>query len=305
MTATDLQQLVSLAGTAQSDHSPVAFGAPGSIGQPDQEASRQALVKLGLVQGDRLSPIGESIIAALLAPERVVTTVNAAMVDNAPVSYCYTQGIWTVLAPDIQYQMISIFDPLGPEDIAAFARQNLLNGFVAPAYEPFALTLSVAEAVAFEMSQLAIMGRAEAAGRPLTGDEQWFTAADILSTDHVYLMVEAFRTILPESELDPFLTGVIDASLLLQAIGGLVEKRVLEMYDAGSEQFYVHTLGTRQWLMANRLIDRIVVQAAWPVGETSYYHLTQSGILGVQNVGDQITYQSLPDFGLDLFTNMA
>jgi len=240
-----------------------------------------------------------------LAPDRVVTTVNAAMVDNAPVSYCCRQGIWTVLAPDSQYQIVSIFDPLGPEGIAAFARQNLLNGFVLPAYEAYTLSLSTTEAIVLEMSQLVIMGRAEAADRPLVGDEQWFTAADILSSDHLHLMVEAFRTILPETELDSFLSGTIEASSLLQAIGGLVDKQVLEMYDAGSEQFYVHTLATRQWLLVNRLIDRIVVQAVWPVGATSYYQLTQSGILGVQSAGDQISYQSLPDFALDLFTKWS
>jgi hypothetical protein len=144
------------------------------------------------------------------------------------------------------------------------------------------------------MSQLVIMGRAEAADRPLVGDEQWFTAADILSSDHLHLMVEAFRTILPETELDSFLSGTIEASSLLQAIGGLVDKQVLEMYDAGSEQFYVHTLATRQWLLVNRLIDRIVVQAVWPVGATSYYQLTQSGILGCRVPAIRSSYQSRP-----------
>lgn len=301
MTNTDLQQLVSLAGTTRAEQSPVVFGAGGSVGQPSPQASLQALAGLGLVQGDRPSAIGESIAAALLSPERVVTTVNAAMTDNAPVSYCYRQGAWTVLAPDSQYQLISIFDPIGPQEAAAFARQNLLNGFVLPIYEPYALILSAAEALVLEMSQLVIIERTQAEGRPLAGDEQWFTAADILSIDHLHVMIEAFRLVLPEAELDAFLPGLLDASLLIQALLGLVDKRVLDLHDAGAEQYYVHTLGTRQWLLANRLIDRIVVQAAWPMGATRYYHLTQSGLLAIESAADQITYTSLPDLALDLF----
>jgi hypothetical protein len=123
MTATDLEQLVSWRVSSgprsRRWYSARVLERPANPGA-SQQASSGRVVWLG----ERLSPSENPSWPPCWRPDREVTTVNAAMVDNAPVSYCCRQGILTVLAPDSQYQIVSIFDPLGPEGIAAFAAKT-------------------------------------------------------------------------------------------------------------------------------------------------------------------------------------
>jgi|GEM_PF-5682981 len=296
MTSEDLQTLITLSEIPVTDASPVRTARINS----GPTTARLALERVGLVRDGRLSDIGRAVVSALVAPERVVTTMNTALNDIAPVSYCFRDGGWTVYAPDAQGRLASIFSPIRQREIAAFARANLLHGTPIPPYTvPISLALTIREAMLFQLTQQVVARRATGLGRPLQRTEQWFAAADLFEGESLFQLAAAVE-VLPEPEQqDRIRSSLAEASLLVQALQSLVEKGVLLSHGTPTGPVYTHSSQARTWLLADLVRDRIVVHSVLPPLEPQYYRVTAGGILSVRQFGESICFQSAPDFGLE------
>lgn len=298
MTKQDLLVLLSASDTKKSKTSPIPDSAE-TIGKEETERSNAALSKLGFLEDGKLSAKGNLISDALLSPEDMVITANSALLDSAPVSYCYKHGFWTVLAPDIRANLITVVSPIFQQDVQTFVRQNICYDLPIPPFEAFEITLTNAELLLFELTQLTVIHRFKEKKAPLTKEESWFSAEDFLSENAVFYFLSAADYMTPDQrESLSALLG--DESQVKKALAGLTKKGVLEMRGKNQSTSFIHTALSHKWLMADALLDRVSLYHVTSE-KAATYNITKAGILKIKDQKDQVIFKSVLDFDLSMF----
>lgn len=301
MTTEDLKYVLSLSETPGTEYSPAVFPKRPAPSEEVRKASDDALSRLGFVEDAALSPMGRAITDALLVPERVVQTYNAALTDNAPVFYCYFKGFWVLFCPDVQYKLCTIISPVLPMQIIETAKVNLLHGIELPAFEPFSVRLNEIEAVLLGITDLIIAERALKKDAPLTAEESWFPLSDVY---HLENLAETTALILPDDKAksDRLLGKMCSAEAHKQAVKGLIAKGLLEAHTGeGGALWLRHGVIARKWLLSDRILDRVAVTGVYPVADTRYYRITRAGILRLTFENEDIIVRSVPDMDHGLF----
>ncbi|MGI5907235.1 MAG: hypothetical protein ACOX8O_01165 [Christensenellales bacterium] len=300
MTIEDLKYMLSLSKTLRSGYSPAVFPKGPEPSGEGRQASRDALSKLGFVDDAALSAKGRAITDALLAPEKMVQTINAALMDNGPVCYCYKNGFWVIYCPDIQYKLCTVISPVFQAQIEEMARQNLLHGLRLPAFESFGTELTEIEAVILRLTDLVIAKCFEKKEAPLTEDESWFSIDDIYFFRN---LADVTAMILPfgEAESKRILGALGDVGMHKQAVRGLVEKGLLECAGSGETFRLRHGAPARKWLLSDQTVDQIALTGIYPPSDSRLYRITRAGILKMTDEGGKIQITSVPDLDYSLF----
>lgn len=301
MTIKDLKYMLSLSKTPGNHYSPAVFPSTPEPGEEGKKASRDALSRLGFVEDEKLSPMGRAITDALLTPEKVVQTYNAALTDNAPVFYCYFKGFWVLFCPDVQYKLCTIISPVLPIQIMEMVKINLLHGIELPAYEPFLVRLTEIEAVLLGITDSIIADRAMKKDAPLTLQESWISLPDIYHSEH---LAETIPLILPADEVrrTRLLEKMRSVEAHKQAVRDLAAKGLIEAHTGeGGALWLRHGVIARKWLLSDRIFDRVAITGIYPAAETLYYRVTRAGILRLTSDEENIYVQSVPDLDYSLF----
>lgn len=299
ITKQDFFTLVYLYGTPKNEFSPVPALKDMKLDEDSIEESKRALEKIGFFKDGDFTGKGRFITGALMSPEYVVITANTALIDHAPVSYCYKDGFWTVLAADIKTGFITIVSPVFVKDIKLFARQNLMYDLKIGPYEPFLLELADTELLLFELTQLVIINRFKEKKRGLEKEESRFAADELFEGDTAFYMTTGSDYLYPKQRAS--LSSMLsDPAAVKNALAGLVKKGLIEMSGSKLDISFLHSHTAHKWLMADVLLDKIAIRSV-PYGKAYSYRITQSGILKVSEIGGKIRFNSVPDIELEFF----
>lgn len=301
LTSQDLSVLISLAEINRNEFSPVPSSFIETIVEDEAINSKRALEKIGFIEDGKLSNKGKLIIEALMSPEKVVVTTNAALKYQAAVSYCFKNGFWTALAPDIETQLITVISPIFVEDIKLFAKQNILYDMKIENNGHFSIELSNAEVLALELSQLAIIKRFKNKQEALTKSEALFSLSELFEKDVLYY-VAASSDFLDSDQRKELVEIVSEPMKMGVAIAGLVKKGLLETEKIGADIGFRHTSISRKWIMEDGLKDRVVIRS-FPSNTSDSYRIMSSGIVNVIPKVGKVQYKSVSDIDFEVFNS--
>ncbi len=291
MTQKDYDTLIFLHNSIQNPHR--------FISQSDIDKSKNALAKIGFIQNDKFTEKGFVITEAILSPDKTVVTVNTALIQQAPVTYYYKKGFWTVISADLETGLLTVISPVFQQDIKNFVKQNLFHNLSYPPYQPFSMTLEESEWFLLEMTFLAVIQKFLKKKEPLSYEESVFSIDDLFSAESQTYIATSASTF-DEHIRDYMAEFLKDDKLLKKALVGLYVKGLITATGTKENTRFLHTQTTKERFMADGLSEKVTIRIH-PGDLSLSYLVTSSGLMLVTAQNKQIRVDSVPDMDWTAF----
>lgn len=288
----DYTALINLSGIEQNKISQAVFN-PDINNKSSLSLAKNELAKLGLVKKGAITLSGRLIAEAILSPESVISVVSCNAIDMATAHYCYANGFWVRILPNIDYTIITIETPIVNKDLGMKIKKDFLSDMDFEEGLGIDVSMTVGELIIFEVMQLALVDKVRKKGAPLNKDESAMSISEFINRKNI-LDASSAALILGDKDGYEISKNFWDTDNIISHIDGLVNKdifnRVTEV-KTGKKKYIMSEMSKR-WLTLDSLVDKITIQKL-PEGDIINLSITKAGIMTVRQNKQMLYFKTI------------
>ena len=211
----------------------------------------------------------------------------------ATAHYCYANGFWVRILPNIDYTIITIETPIVNKDLGMKIKKDFLSDMDFEEGLGIDVSMTVGELIIFEVMQLALVDKVRKKGAPLNKDESAMSISEFINRKNI-LDASSAALILGDKDGYEISKNFWDTDNIISDIEELVKKdifnRVTEV-KTGKKKYIMSDKSKRR-LTLDSLVDKITIQKL-PEGDIINLSITKAGIMTVRQNKQMLYFKTI------------